>query len=114
MKNYHNQEIHSNTLFRYFFIIILAFLFLLAGPAGIAAADDDGGSTLKKGLDRGLQQGQEPATPQRQCPQGMKWSDREGACISDLKTSTQTGGGGGKLPGQVHHQHKQKGSPSGR
>lgn len=79
-------------------MISLALLLLIAGPAGFAAAEDDGGPTLKKGLEKGLQQGQEPATPQRQCPQGMKWSQREGDCVSAIKTSTQTEGGGGGSP----------------
>jgi hypothetical protein len=110
MKNHHNQERQINAWCRYFFIISLTCLLLIAGPAVFAKEQKDGDHVPKKGLESGLQQGQEPATPQRQCPQGMKWSDREGTCVSDIKTSTQTGGGGGGNK----REHKTFDSPGGQ
>ena len=87
-------------------MVTLAYALMAAGPA---AAKDSTTPVPQKGLEQGLQQAQDAAAPQPQCPKGMVWSARDGQCVSKLKSVTQedsgSGGGISKTP------HKESVSP---
>jgi hypothetical protein len=91
------------------FVGALTCALLLTCPAGLVVANDKDIPAPKKGLEKGLEQAQEPTTPQAQCPKGMVWSAKDDQCISELKTIKESGGTtipAGKAP------HSQAQTPS--
>ena len=115
MKNHQVQSTSNSSLSIRMFILVVVCVVLAASPAGVAMAQKGGDPVPQKGLERGLQQKQESATPQPQCPKGMTWSSKEDKCVSTLKPQTQTGGGGGgKPPKGSHATQETPGGNSGR
>jgi hypothetical protein len=91
------------------FLVALAYALMAAGPA---AAKDGSTPVPKKGLEKGIQQTQEPAAPQPQCPKGMVWSAKDEKCVSKLKPVTQGEGGGGSVSKTPHQEFTLPGGSS--
>ena len=109
MKNHRDQSAGYKTMSPRFRTLVMACAVLIAGSMGVAMAQQDGDPIPRKGLERGLQQQQESAIPQPQCPAGMVWSAKDDKCVSTLIPQTQTGvGGGSKSPTGVHKQFLEK------